>query len=181
MCTKLCYLPSLISSHFPCPFSTPFFKKNFFIHLFIGCTKQDVDLSSLTRDQTRAHCSGRWSLNHRTTREIPILCYSNFLSLLFKNVFMCLWLCWVFVAQGPSPFVVNRGKVKGGLLSSSEWEPLLLVASLVSERRLQSPGLEAAPAGGPPTTGPSGTSQTLFLIWYVSPADWLNFWLLFFF
>ena len=30
---------------------------------------------------------------------------------------MCLWLRWVFVAQGPSPFVVNREKVKGRLLS----------------------------------------------------------------
>ena len=29
------------------------------------------DLSSLTRDRTRTPCIGKWSLNHRTAREVP--------------------------------------------------------------------------------------------------------------
>ena len=33
------------------------------------------DLSSRTRDQTRTPCIGRWSLNHWTTREVPIFKY----------------------------------------------------------------------------------------------------------
>ena len=34
------------------------------------------DLSSLTRDQTRTPCIGRQSLNHWTTRKVPILIFT---------------------------------------------------------------------------------------------------------
>ena len=34
------------------------------------------DLSSLTRDRTHTPCTGRWSLNHWTAREVPVpLCF----------------------------------------------------------------------------------------------------------
>ena len=34
------------------------------------------DFNSLTRDQTRTPCIGRWNLNHhRTTRKVPVLCF----------------------------------------------------------------------------------------------------------
>ena len=35
-----------------------------------------LDLSSLTRDQTRTPCIGRQSLNHWTTRKVPILIFT---------------------------------------------------------------------------------------------------------
>ena len=37
----------------------------------LSCPEARGNLSSLTRDQTRVPCIGRWILNHRTTREVP--------------------------------------------------------------------------------------------------------------
>ena len=31
--------------------------------------------SSVTRDQMHVHCLGRWILNHRTTREVPVIAF----------------------------------------------------------------------------------------------------------
>ena len=43
------------------------------------------DLSSLTRDRTCTTCVGTWSLNHRTTKEVPHLLKLNNFFLLFPT------------------------------------------------------------------------------------------------
>ena len=59
-------------------------------------------LSSLTRDQTHNPCTGRQSLNHWTTREVPVgLCFyctsfSVFLSFSFFSLHFLFWLLYVF-------------------------------------------------------------------------------------
>ena len=57
---------------------------------------------SLTRDQTHNPCTGRQSLNHWTTREVPVgLCFyctsfSVFLSFSFFSLHFLFWLLYVF-------------------------------------------------------------------------------------
>ena len=48
--------------------------KSFF---FLAAPHSMWNLSSLTRDRTRAPCIGRRILNHWITREIPVLIYFN--------------------------------------------------------------------------------------------------------
>ena len=51
----------------------------FFFYVLAFWLQGMWDLSSLTRDQTHTPCIGRWSLNHRTAREVPM--FDQFLSL----------------------------------------------------------------------------------------------------
>ena len=71
--SNYCYL----KGHFDCILFLPFpwatrealtFLKFLYLIWFFGCGMQD--LSSLTRDQTSAPCSGSKSLNHWTTRTV---------------------------------------------------------------------------------------------------------------
>ena len=52
--------------------------------------------SSWTRAQTRVPCIGRRILNHCASREAPPCLIYLFIYLF--NLFIYLWLCWVFVA-----------------------------------------------------------------------------------
>ena len=48
------------------------------------------DLSSLTRDWIRTPCIGRWSLNHWSTREVPI-----------EGFFIRIWPIWLWRVKNP--------------------------------------------------------------------------------
>ena len=55
--------------------------------------------SSWTRDQIGVPCTGRWILNHWTTREVPSLLFKNKNLFIYLTVFSLSWgmwcLCWV--------------------------------------------------------------------------------------
>ena len=52
-----------------------------------------TDLSSLTRDQTLTPCTGRHSLNHGTTREVPLL-VTSYIRLSIQILFFPFSLLW---------------------------------------------------------------------------------------
>ena len=62
----------------------------------------------------------------------------TFFFLIFKNLFIYLWLCWVFVSvQGLSLVVASGGHSSSQCAGLSLSWPLTIAASLVAEHRLQ--------------------------------------------
>ena len=132
--------------------------ENSFLFNSFDCTRsslQHVGSSSLTRDRTQAPCIGAQSLNHWTTREVP-LCS-----------FLCspLWptLCvWFHLFQSPlSVFVsVNLGLFPSASITVCVSASLCRILHLSSAtvHLYVSLILESlfAPAGSPLTTEPSG-------------------------
>ena len=62
-----------------------FIFKDFFIWTIFKVFKGIWNLNSLTRDQTHTFCTGRWSLNHWTTREVS---WPWFILILQLNTFV---------------------------------------------------------------------------------------------
>ena len=72
-------------------------------YALVPCPWGMWDLSSLTRDQTRTPCIGRWSLNHWTTREVPSSHSYNHIHVLRENVLTIYILLSLSLALSPPP------------------------------------------------------------------------------
>ena len=109
--TKMPFLTYTDDDHLADFFTFSFFFKDFFdvdhfknlfwiccsivsVLCFVFFWSQDLwDLSSLTRDPICTPCIGRWSFNHRTTKEVPWLSLYQWFSINWWNDFMLFSLC----------------------------------------------------------------------------------------
>ena len=64
------------------------------------------DPSSLTRDQTHVPCNGRWILNHRTFREVPLSFFFIIKMLWWKSLYI--YLCLYFGLFSYSFFLISK-------------------------------------------------------------------------